>query len=254
MNIEYLGQAGLKIKFKDLNILVDPYLSNSVEKLDNPDFIRKIPIPYNPTTLKNINFILITHDHIDHCDPLTLPLIYENNPKLKFVGPYSVRKKLMLWGIKEENIINPRNEFFSLGKDSEVRSVVAAHPKFEVAKDGFSSHIGYLFKFENLFIYSAGDTCVFDELIVELKDLPRVDIAILPVNEDNFFRRRMGIIGNMSIREAFGLADLLNFKNVVPVHWDMFEFNSTLPEEISSVYKGYKWNFKLFMDFSELLR
>ena len=97
-------------------------------------------------------------------------------------------------------------------------------------------------------------SCIFDELIDELKDLPRVDIAILPVNEDNFFRRKRGIIGNMSIREAFGLADLLNFKNVIPVHWDMFEFNSTLPEEIKSVNKGYKWNFKLFMDFAELLR
>ena len=34
----------------------------------------------------------------------------------------------------------------------------------------------------------------------------------------------------------------------------MFEFNSTLPEEIKSVYEGYNWNFKLFMDFAELLR
>ena len=57
------------LKLNGLNILIDPYLSNSVEELDSPDLIRQIKIPYYPEELTNIDWVLITHDHIDHCDP-----------------------------------------------------------------------------------------------------------------------------------------------------------------------------------------
>jgi L-ascorbate metabolism protein UlaG (beta-lactamase superfamily) len=67
----------------------------------------------------------------------------------------------------------------------------------------------------------------------------------LPVNEDNFFRRRRGIVGNMTIREAFGLAAEVGIQSVVPVHWDMFAVNSASPEEIKAVYKADAWPFEL---------
>jgi hypothetical protein len=33
-----------------------------------------------------------------------------------------------------------------------------------------------------------------------------IDVAFLPMNERSFFRKRRGIIGNMSVREAFAMA------------------------------------------------
>ena len=91
----------------------------------------------------------------------------------------------------------------------------------------------------------AGDTSVCDELLAFLKKLGTINYALLPVNEDNYFRRRQGIIGNMSIREAFELAAEVGVQNVAPVHWDMFEVNSATPAEINSVYSSYDWPFKL---------
>jgi L-ascorbate metabolism protein UlaG (beta-lactamase superfamily) len=51
----------------------------------------------------------------------------------------------------------------------------------------------------------------------------------------------------MSVREAFGLAAELNIERVVPVHWDLFEINSTSPEEIEAVYRAHHWSFHLEM-------
>ena len=98
---------------------------------------------------------------------------------------------------------------------------------------------------KNRVVYVAGDTSVCDEIILILKKCPRINFAFLPVNEDNYFRRRRGIIGNMSIREAFHLADELGIQNVVPVHWDMFKVNSASPNEIKAVYDSYDWSFNL---------
>jgi hypothetical protein len=55
----------------------------------------------------------------------------------------------------------------------------------------------------------------------------------------------MGIVGNMSIREAFGLAAEVGIEQVVPVHWDMFVVNSTSPKEIEAVYESTSWQFEL---------
>ena len=105
---QHIGQSGFFINFKSIKILIDPYLSNSVEELDSPDYKRLIPIPFLPSQLKDINWILITHDHLDHCDPQTLPLLYKHNPNAIFIGPSKVSKLL-----SSENILL-FSEFFDL--------------------------------------------------------------------------------------------------------------------------------------------
>jgi glycosyltransferase involved in cell wall biosynthesis len=69
----------------------------------------------------------------------------------------------------------------------------------------------------------------------------------LPVNEHNFFRGRRGIIGNMSIREAFGLASEIGAKQVVATHWDMFAANSVEPDEIRLVHQKLDPGFALLI-------
>jgi L-ascorbate metabolism protein UlaG (beta-lactamase superfamily) len=94
-------------------------------------------------------------------------------------------------------------------------------------------------------IYLAGDTSVTQELIDTLTLLRPITTAILPVNERNFFRDRRGIIGNMSVRESFLLADEIGVKTVIPVHWDMFEANSVGLDEIHAVYQQMEPAFDL---------
>ena len=243
--IEHLGQTGLRIRVDDIEILVDPYLSNSVEELDAPDLARKIPTPYKPEELTNITWILITHDHIDHCDPQTLPIIADVNPKAKFIGPLSVRMALIKWGIHRNRIIAASNNSMKLSKYLEVKAIPAAHPKIQIDKYGQPYNVGYIFKRHDQSLYLAGDTSICEELIKALRRETPISTALLPVNEDNFFRRRRGIIGNMSIREAYLLAEEIGLANVAPVHWDMFEENGVTPEEIISVYRSREWGFKL---------
>jgi L-ascorbate 6-phosphate lactonase len=102
VHLEHLGQTGLRIYLGGLTVLVDPYLSNSVQELDSPDLVRQVPIPYKPNELTEVDWVLITHEHMDHCDPHTLPILAEASPKARFMGPLAVRKQLADWGISEE--------------------------------------------------------------------------------------------------------------------------------------------------------
>jgi L-ascorbate metabolism protein UlaG (beta-lactamase superfamily) len=69
-------------------------------------------------------------------------------------------------------------------------------------------------------------------VVASLRRLAPIEIAVLPVNERNYYRDRRGIVGNMSIREAFGLAEEIGARTLVPVHWDMFAPNCVPREEI----------------------
>ena len=252
MRIEHLGQSGFLINHQNQYILIDPYLSNSVEILDSKDLVRKIPIPYKPENLKNISWILLTHEHIDHCDPHTIPVLAKGNPNAKFIGPEPVRNILKKWKINPSNIIKLSDGEINLGDNLKIFPVPSSHPKLLLSNDGYPITVGWVIDNNKTRVYIAGDTNICEQLINFLKKVPQIDIAILPVNEDNFFRRRRGIIGNMSIREAFGLTDELNIKQLFPVHWDMFEINSALPEEIDIIYNSYQWKFKLIKNISRL--
>lgn len=245
LRLESLGQSGLKIDLNNLTILVDPYLSNSVELLDSPDMRRQADIPYRPNELIDVDWILITHDHLDHCDPYTIPALSYASPHAQFLGPPPVIHKLIQWGIEDIRIKIAPTEWFILGQGLSVKAFPAAHPKIRLDADGHFQAVGWMFKLDDRKLYVAGDTSLCDELLIALKKELPIQAALLPVNEDNFFRRRRGIIGNMSIREAFGLAEELNISLIAPVHWDLFEINNALHDEIYAVYKGYHWNFKL---------
>lgn len=243
--IEHLGQTGLRIDLGDLTVLVDPYLSHSVQEMDAPDLIRLVPIPYQPHELTTVDWVLITHEHMDHCDPHTLPHLAKASQQARFVGPLAVRKQLEHWGIRPERILAAPTEQIELGEGLCVQAIPAAHPRIRLDQEGHPQAVGYLFTHNEANLYLAGDTSACDELLDALRQIGTINTALLPVNEDNFFRRRRGIVGNMSIREAFGLAAEIGIQNVVPVHWDMFSVNSASPEEIKAVYKADNWPFQL---------
>jgi L-ascorbate metabolism protein UlaG (beta-lactamase superfamily) len=244
---QHLGQTGLKITDGDRCLLVDPYLSNSVQILDSSDLLRQVPIAYEPSMLTDVDWVLITHEHMDHCDPHTIPAVANASPQARFLAPEPVRRQLRLWDIAECRIKAATMEWIELGSDLTVRAVPAAHPRILLALDHQPKAVGYLLERYGKRVWVAGDTSVCEELIQCLQALQPIHTALLPVNEDNFYRRRRGIVGNMSVREAFGLAAELNIERVVPVHWDMFEINSTSPDEIQAVYGAYHWPFQLEM-------
>jgi len=74
----------------------------------------------------------------------------------------------------------------------------------------------------------------------------------MPVNERNFYREKRGIVGNMSVREAFQMATDIGVKTLVPTHWDMFAPNSVYKEELNLLYELMRPPFEMRLDPQEL--
>src|SRR5688572_33021309 len=88
--IQYLGQVGFRLSDGATTVVIDPYLSSSVDAL--PEFPagywqRNYPPPVQARDLANVDLVLCTHDHLDHTDPATLLEIARAAPHCVFAGP-----------------------------------------------------------------------------------------------------------------------------------------------------------------------
>lgn len=245
--VQMLGQSGCRLALPGATVYLDPYLSNSVQELDAPDLARQVPIPYPPETVADADWVLITHEHIDHCDPHTLPKLAKASPQARFVGPSAVVAKLREWGIADDRIVLARENWFDLAPGLRLLAVPAAHPEIERDTQDNPACVGYLLDSIGQRLYLAGDTMARQEIIDVLNAHGPIHTAFLPVNEHNFFRGRRGIVGNMSVREAFQFAQEIGVKQVVAVHWDMFAINAVDPDEIRLVHQRMAPRFSLLL-------
>ena len=232
-----LGQSGFRFEFGMTVVYIDPYLSDHVAEVDGPELRRLVPAERDPAKISDADWVLSTHIHLDHADPETLIPMSEASPACRFLCPNEVAEFLADSGLAAERITIARKRRYDLGPGLRVRPVPAAHTAIEYDTQGCLRFAGYVFEYEGRRVYHAGDTSPDDELLAELERLAPIDIAFLPVNERNYYRDRRGIVGNMTVREAFQMAEDIGAKTLVPMHWDMFAPNRVYPEEIETLYR-----------------
>jgi L-ascorbate metabolism protein UlaG (beta-lactamase superfamily) len=72
-----------------------------------------------------------------------------------------------------------------------------------------------------------------------LRDL-EIDVAMLPINGRDREREALGIVGNLSEREAGWLAKEIGARVVIPMHYDLFARNRGYPAHlVESVEREY---------------
>lgn len=245
----HLGQSGFRFKVKNVIIYIDPYLSDSIERIEGSHLKRQVPIKILPDKIIDANYVLITHIHLDHCDADTLVPLAAASPLCKFLAPKVVCNYLSEMGISRTRLFAAGDSWINIGDGIRIHPTPAAHPVIAYDNEGYMESVGYIFEVSgrNL-IYHSGDTFLVDDLVTALEKFTPIDVAMLPVNEHNYFKATLGILGNMSLREAFGLAQLLNVNRMIPMHWDLFKDNSISADEIMACYNYLKPSFQLSLE------
>lgn len=208
----WLGQAGYIVKSMDLILTIDPYLSDAAAQ-DAPEFTRLYPAPICPSEL-DVSLFLVTHDHLDHLDPVTIRL-YKNKSTTRFVAPRQAAKKLISLGVHEGNVIvlNPGESYRY--QSVEITSVFALATSIDVLDT-----TGYLIKFDNgRSLYHTSDT-----------EFHPIVVAAAPKNPEVMFVAINGKWGNPNPDNAALFAKMIQPKFVIPNHYDLMAFNAENPE------------------------
>jgi L-ascorbate 6-phosphate lactonase len=243
-----LGQCGFRFQLGGAVVYTDPYLTDHVAEVEGEDMRRLRPVPVRPSEVRDADFVLITHAHMDHCDLETLVPLSSASAACRFVCPNEVAKLLVGAGIDRNRLILAQDNWIDLGRQARVMPVPAAHPRIEIDDEGFLRCVGYVMEYGGRRLYHGGDGSPDERVFERLGRLGTIDVAFIPVNERNFYREKRGIIGNMSVREAFQMAADIGVKTLIPTHWDMFAPNSVFKEELKLMYELIRPPFQMILD------
>lgn len=195
MIITFYGHASLGLKIRNINILVDPYISAN-DKASHIDI----------NNLK-ADFILLTHAHQDHT--LDVEVIAQRTnativANAEIAGYYE----------KKGFITHPMNHGGSWNFDfGRLKMVNAIHSSSFADGTYGGNPAGFVLEGEHKNIYIAGDTA----LTMDMKLIPmrtKLDLAILPIR-NNF---------TMDVEDAIIASDFVQCDKILGYHYDTFGF------------------------------
>ena len=201
MKVTWLGQAGLLFEIGKIKIIVDPYLSDNCQKV-NPKSVRKIPVNDKFLALKP-DVLILTHKHLDHTDPETLKYYLENDEEITVLAPKGT------WEIVREFKGNHNYVMFNRQTEFTAEGICF---KAVYAEHSDENAIGVCFEYDKKVFYVTGDTLYNNRIFDELPK--HINYVFLPVN---------GKGNNMNIKDAERFAKKCRAKNIVPIHWGMFD-------------------------------
>jgi L-ascorbate metabolism protein UlaG (beta-lactamase superfamily) len=230
----WLGQSGFLLHVSGRNILFDPYLSDSLtRKYANTDkpHTRLTERVIAPEWLTRIDIITSSHNHTDHLDAETLLPLLKSNPKAKLLIP----RANIAFVLERLGAIESRLVSIDAGESIELSSahfhgIPSAHNTIERDEDGCCRFLGYVAQLGAFKVYHSGDTLLHDGLIPSLKPFS-VDVAFVPINGNKPERR---VAGNLNGVEAAQLSRQIGARLAIPHHFDMFAFNTELPDEFEA--------------------
>lgn len=234
----WLGQAGFLIDFFNTRIVIDPYLSNSLNrKYQGTRFPheRMMEPPIAPEAITGVDWVVSTHGHTDHMDPETLRPLFEANPEARYLVPTAELPRAKKRSGRGERIIDvDADDEVALSDEVAATALPAAHEEEELDETGRHRFLGYIFRGRDVSIYHSGDTVPFDGLRRRL-ERQSPQLSLLPVNGRDELRRSHGVPGNMTLQEAVELLTNGLVGSVIGHHYGLFDFN-TLDVDDAEVY------------------
>lgn len=230
----WLGQSGFLLYTRSGTILLDPYLSDALTKkyakTDKPH-TRITERVIAPERLTGIDVIAISHNHTDHLDAETLLPLLSANPQVKVLIPKANRAFVLerLGDVEQTLVEIDAGECVKVA-DIEFHGIPSAHNTVERDERGRCRFLGYVARVDGKTVYHSGDTMLYEELVSLLTPF-KPDLALLPINGNAPERR---VAGNLDGREAAKLAHDIRSAVAVPHHFDMFEFNTAVPDEFAA--------------------
>ena len=218
MKITWLGQAGLLFETRGKIIMIDPYLSDSVAKIQ-PQNKRRVPVDESLFDITP-DVIILTHDHLDHTDPETLCHYLKKDSDVLVLASPNAWKKV------REEFPGTNNNYVMFAKGTEwsldgirFKAVYAEHSDFAA--------IGVIIYAEGKVYYVTGDTLYNESVFASLDE--NIDYVFLPVN---------GVGNNMNFEDGKRFCERIN-AHAIPLHCGLFDSlslydftyeNKTVPE------------------------
>lgn len=180
MKVILLGQAGLLFDLDGVRVMVDPYLSNSVERLE-PKNYRRQPIDESFFDIKP-DILVLTHNHLDHTDPETLKKLFSRHNGICVLASGNAWQTVRKFGGDNNYIMFNRGTVWT-EKGIRFEAIHAEHSDDKA--------VGVIISYDGKNYYITGDT-LYNKKVIKDINVP-IDVVFLPIN---------GVGNNMNMTDA----------------------------------------------------
>jgi L-ascorbate metabolism protein UlaG (beta-lactamase superfamily) len=229
--ILWLGHASVYIRLNGVSVLIDPVFGT-------PSFVRRFTDVPNPLEkIKRIDFVLVSHDHRDHCDETTLTEIAEKFPNARFLAGLGMEELLSGWKTPE-NAVETAGWFQEFTTDERVK--IAFVPVRHWCRRGlFDTNErlwgGFVISGAGKKIYFGGDSGFGSHYRETAEVFPDIDYFIIGIGayEPRWFMQP----NHNNPADAFQAFLDAQAKTLVPMHYGTFDLSDEPPSQPLTLLK-----------------
>ncbi len=220
--IWYLGCNGFVLKADDgTTLFVDPYLGTG----DPPRTVRMIPVPFDPTDVREADAVLATHEHSDHVHgPSQAPLLAGTGAD--YVGPDDSLAVAESEGWTDDWAVDDAQ--FREVSEGDTFEVGSLRIHVETANDPDATHpVSYVFEHDAGTFFHGGDARPGDPFVA-VGEAYDIDLGVLAFGSDGQIldkqtREPKYTKWYSDENEIAEAARQLELNRLVPTHWDMWK-------------------------------
>lgn len=216
-SLVWLGHNSFFMQFGGKRFMFDPVFGNI------PFVRRRSKLPVDPSVFKNIDYLLISHDHFDHMDKKSITLLYRNNPEMKLFCGLGTGSLVKSW-FPEMEVIEAG--WYQQIEDNglKITFLPSQHWSKRSVHDGGQRLWGaFMLQANGLSVYYSGDTGYsrhFTE-IPELFGAP--DYALLGIGA---YKPRWFMQPNhISPYDSLTASAEMNARVTIPMHYGTFDLS-----------------------------
>ncbi|MFN5181481.1 MAG: MBL fold metallo-hydrolase [Bacteroidota bacterium] len=217
--IVWLGHASFYLHLNKKKILIDPVFGN-VSLLK-----RLTPFPTPIADFRDIDYLLVSHAHRDHCDAPSLKKIAKQNQRIKVLSGLNMEEVLKNWfDVKNIQTAGWYQEYSLDYKDLKIFYVPSRHwSKRWLNDDNKTLWGGFIIQFKEKTIYFMGDSGYGEHFGQIASVFPKPDYCLMGIGayKPEWFMGPSHLSPTNSVR-AF---NEMGGKNFIPMHYATFDLS-----------------------------
>lgn len=214
--LTWLGHASFMVTFKQKRVLTDPYLSPYASPVPMKATRRIVPAAVAEERLPALDVIVISHNHYDHLDSVSLKKLAQAQGGAQVVVPLGLKALVERFGFRHVVELDWYDETESAGL--KIQALPAIHTsKRGIGDTNRSLWCGFRITDGNKSVYFAGDTA-YGEVFKEIgHKCGGFDIGLVPIGA--YQPRTLMAPVHCTPEEAIKIGKDIGARHLIGMHW-----------------------------------
>lgn len=226
--IVFLGHATFFIRLGGKQILIDPIFGTLPFKK------RLTQLPIASDKFINIDYVLVSHAHYDHCDKKSLKILQKQNPKAKFLTGLNMKSLLNKWTKTAEIQEAGWYQQYNLEDTIEIYFLPSRHWSNRTIEDENERLWGaFVIKNKEKTIYYGGDSG-YGSHFKEVGELfPNINVALIGAGA--YSPRWFMSANHQDPEDAINAFNDTKAKMMIPFHFGTFDLSDEPISEATTI-------------------